>query len=280
MRKMGPLAGNYLRATFIMSGFGVLYVLVALLVEALGGGENPDLTKLELALPFLLPIILLTWILKERPWQIQAPETHFLCKKTVLLAVVPCAVALQVAATELETLSRILFPWDDFYQELQLFLQPTGSLIDLAGAILTLAIIGPICEEILVRRFMLDRLLKSGPVALALFYQALLFAILHLNPWQFFYAFPIGILLGLCRIWSGGIYLPAILHMLNNGLAVLALYVWPELNPGMLPDPEHVPLHYLLPALFVFGATTYLFYQQRIPDQKSAEVSLPVSIQT
>jgi len=265
MGKTGTIAGNYLRATLILLGFGIFSALVVLLMDALGGGDDPELAKLEMALPFLLPTLVLAWILREKPWSQEGGEVLYLSGRSVLLAILPCALALQVSASELETISRILFPWDDFYQELQRLLQPTGGWLDLLGAILTLAIIGPICEEILVRRFMMDRMLRAGPVSLAVIYQAFLFALLHLNPWQFFYALPIGILLGLCRIWSGGIYLPILLHVLNNGLAVIAMYVWPEMNLSLLPEPEHVPLHFLLPALLTLGVTIYVFQKYRIP---------------
>ncbi len=63
-------------------------------------------------------------------------------------------------------------------------------------------LIGPFVEELMFRRVLLDRTRSFGEKN-ALIFSALLFALYHLNVYQFFYAFFIGLLLGYLYLRTG-----------------------------------------------------------------------------
>ena len=195
-----------------------------------------------------------------------APRDFFRAPEAwvALLLLLPPSV--QILGAELETLSRLAFPYPAFYASLQELLSPKGSAVDLIGAFATLALIGPICEELLFRGMILGGFLKiagdrtpnsnqaaSTRPGVNLFwpvlFQAFLFALVHLNPWQFAYALPMGYLFGWLRVRSGSLWPCIVLHCGNNLLAIILVYFAPPiqfLNSGIYSSIEHVPVPLLL----------------------------------
>lgn len=78
---------------------------------------------------------------------------------------------------------------------------------------ITLIAVTPVCEELFFRGFLTrawqevmgSRGLLVGP--------ALLFALAHMNPWQFPQLMALGLLLGALRLWSGSLGPPILLHL-------------------------------------------------------------------
>jgi hypothetical protein len=64
----------------------------------------------------------------------------------------------------------------------------------------------------------------------AVFISALLFALFHLNPWQFPATFILGLFLGILMIRTRNIYICIIGHAINNGLVLLSIQFWDELQ--------------------------------------------------
>lgn len=92
----------------------------------------------------------------------------------------------------------------------------TSSVI----GILTLALIGPIQEEIIMRRVIMKSIYdKKKNVWLAITVSALLFAIIHGNPIQIVFAFPAGLLLGWLYYRTGSLLVPITGHVLNNSFS-------------------------------------------------------------
>lgn len=77
-------------------------------------------------------------------------------------------------------------------------------------------IIGPIFEEIVFRKIILKELLNKHTKNIAIVISALIFSLIHLNIWQFFTAFPIGIILGLMFYETDSVFLCIIFHSLYN----------------------------------------------------------------
>ncbi len=76
-------------------------------------------------------------------------------------------------------------------------------------------VIGPVLEEVLCRKLIIDRLAPFGDRA-AIFVSALVFGLMHGNFSQFFYAFGIGLIFGYLYIRSGRLRYTIGLHMLIN----------------------------------------------------------------
>ena len=83
--------------------------------------------------------------------------------------------------------------------------------------ILFLAILAPLVEETLFRRFLIDRMRPYGE-RLAVVTSALAFGLFHGNFAQFFYAFGLGLVFGYVYLRTGRLRNSAALHMLINFL--------------------------------------------------------------
>jgi hypothetical protein len=97
-----------------------------------------------------------------------------------------------------------------------------GFLINLF-MIAGLAAIG----EELIFRGILVRLFRewTGNVHLAVIIPALLFSAMHLQFYGFFGRVLLGIILGYLFIWSGSLWVPILLHFLNNAMAVILAFM-------------------------------------------------------
>lgn len=92
--------------------------------------------------------------------------------------------------------------------------------------ILAIAIGAPIGEEIMFRwGIMAHMLRRNSSVPTAILVSAVLFGLMHMNPAQVFFAAAMGIMLGILYWRSGNIIWPIILHVLNNSVACLQVWL-------------------------------------------------------
>ncbi|MDX9883034.1 MAG: CPBP family intramembrane glutamic endopeptidase [Prolixibacteraceae bacterium] len=91
------------------------------------------------------------------------------------------------------------------------------------GAILKVVIIAPVIEELIFRGIIMHGLMRNYPKLVAIFFSGLLFALFHLNPWQFPATFLLGLLLGWIMIRTRNIFACILGHAINNGLVLLAI---------------------------------------------------------
>ncbi len=91
------------------------------------------------------------------------------------------------------------------------------------GAILKVAIIAPIVEESIFRGVIMHGLMRNYSKITAIVVSALMFALFHLNPWQFPATFTLGLLLGWLMVRMRNIVLCIIGHAINNGLVLLSI---------------------------------------------------------
>lgn len=93
---------------------------------------------------------------------------------------------------------------------------------------LTVAILGPVAEELLFRGGVQHDLSlhhsdqgRFVPIALT----AALFALIHMNPAQMPAAFILGCLLGFAYWWTGSLIAPVCIHVFNNSLACVMSFL-------------------------------------------------------
>ncbi|MFW5832310.1 MAG: CPBP family intramembrane glutamic endopeptidase [Prolixibacteraceae bacterium] len=98
------------------------------------------------------------------------------------------------------------------------------------GTFLKVAVIAPVVEELIFRGLILHGLRRNYNAFTAVVISALLFALFHLNPWQFPATFVLGLLLGWVMIRTRNILLAIIGHSINNLLVLLIITYWPEIN--------------------------------------------------
>lgn len=94
------------------------------------------------------------------------------------------------------------------------------AMTDTIWGFFAIAVFGPVMEEVIFRRIMIDEFRKSTKRTwLAILISSLLFGLVHMNPAQIPFAFAAGIFFGWMYVQTGSI-LPSIVgHIVNNSFA-------------------------------------------------------------
>lgn len=96
--------------------------------------------------------------------------------------------------------------------------QDASSIMNSVPMLIVAMIGAPIFEELIFRKFLIDRLLPFGEKA-AVVFTALLFGMAHMNAGQFFLAFLLGLLFAVVYIRTGNILYTMALHFMINTVA-------------------------------------------------------------
>lgn len=94
------------------------------------------------------------------------------------------------------------------------------------GAFLKVAVVAPVIEELIFRGLILQGFRRNYNGFVAVFMSALLFALFHLNPWQFPATFILGMLLGWIVLKTNSILLAILGHAINNALVLISITYW------------------------------------------------------
>ena len=108
-----------------------------------------------------------------------------------------------------------------------------GAIMATPWGYLTVGLLAPLSEEIVLRGAVLRALLKSDKLSTwgAIAISALLFALIHMNPAQMPHAFVIGLLLGWMYYRTGSILPGVAYHWANNSAAFVMFALYP--NPDI-----------------------------------------------
>ena len=129
---------------------------------------------------------------------------------------------LWIVLTELENAVISVLPMPEMVQDV--FHKLVGKKTSYLSALFIAVVIAPLTEEIVHRGIILKGLLAYCTQNRAIIWSAILFGLIHLNPWQFPTAFIAGLVFAYWVIQTGSLW-PAILgHALNNFLSVTFLH--------------------------------------------------------
>lgn len=124
--------------------------------------------------------------------------------------------------------------------------------------ILVMVVLAPLLEELVFRKFLLDRTAVYGERTAVLF-SALTFGLFHMNLFQFFYAFSVGWIFAVVYVRTRRLVYPVVMHMVINFMgSVLApwvvsavdMEVIDQLSAGTLSEAAMMEA---LPNLLVYG---------------------------
>jgi membrane protease YdiL (CAAX protease family) len=170
------------------------------------------------------------------------------------LLVIPAMViifsGLQYFLNEISIHFEKLLPPPTWFMEL--FSRLFDSNLGVWGGILRIVIIAPIVEELIFRGIIMSGFTRNYNAVFAIFFSALLFALFHLNPWQFPAAFALGLILGWIRIRTGSVLACIAGHAIHNGLVFLSVLYYNDLKdlsfmqPG---DSKNYGIHFGLLAI-------------------------------
>ena len=106
----------------------------------------------------------------------------------------------------------------------------------LVSRIVLLVIVAPVTEELLFRGILLRGLLNRHHPVMAVLLTSLLFAAVHVNPWQCPSALCLGLALGWFYLRTGSILTCILGHAIANGLSLIVMEL-PWDIPGMTGNP-------------------------------------------
>lgn len=174
--------------------------------------------KILLSLTFMIPLIFI-YIIFFRKIKI---IIYFYNNIYFYIIILLLSYSIQIFGTTIEiwSISFIPNPYREYYEQLKELLYPKTSL-ELIFSIINIGFIAPICEELLFREFIFKNTLKNNNFILSNLYQAFLFGLAHLNPFQFLYAVPIGILFGWIYHKTQNFLIPVLIHMTINTMTIL-----------------------------------------------------------
>lgn len=134
-----------------------------------------------------------------------------------------------------------------------------------------IAIIPAIGEELVFRGLIQTELQRAfrNP-HLAIWLTAAFFSAFHFQFLGFFPRMLVGALLGYVYFWSGNLWIPIVLHFLNNGLQVIAIYL-KQLGVITidLESPESAPLTYVAISLTLTVALIY-YCKKNLPSNNES----------
>jgi len=139
---------------------------------------------------------------------------------TTILTSLPLALGVTILTDELDRIAQLVLRLPDQFTKIQevLTIRDLLSAIFIIGVVI---IIAPFIEEIIFRGFfqrILEYRLKD--VTKAVLYSALTFAIIHFNPWWAVQIYVIAVFMGYVAWRTNSIWIPFIIHAINNGTAV------------------------------------------------------------
>lgn len=99
-----------------------------------------------------------------------------------------------------------------------------------ASGLIMAAILAPIFEETFCRGIILRGLLKRTSTFMAIFWSAIFFGLIHMNPWQALPAFVMGLVFGWIYYKTGSLKLTMLMHFVNNFCSLLLMWNFPQLS--------------------------------------------------
>ncbi len=179
----------------------------------------------------------------------------------IIAAMILTFESLQYFLMEINTqLEKVLPPPAWF---LELFSRLFESDMGLWGGIVRVVIIAPIVEELIFRGVIMAGFMRNYKAGSAIFYSALLFALFHLNPWQFPSTLLLGMILGWVRIRTGSILACISGHAIHNGLVFLSVEYYLQIKDLKILQPGSGLNYFTQALIFTLGIAVIILVTQR-----------------
>ena len=128
---------------------------------------------------------------------------------------IPIPVALKNWATQME----------DQYKKALYAMTQMKSILDLLFAIIAVAVVPAIVEELFFRASLQKILMDwTGKPYVAIIVTAVIFSAFHFSYFGFLSRMSLGIILGIIYYYTKTIWLPMLMHFINNGIGITILY--------------------------------------------------------
>lgn len=160
-----------------------------------------------------------------------------------------------------EKLKEIFDALDKLVTETYSDLLSADSIFEGSFIIVVVAVVPAICEEVFFRGYVQKSFELGMKPVWAILLTALFFAMYHFNPYGLFALVALGIYFGYAAYKSGSIFIPMILHFLNNLLAILMFFILgdEEFLQAEVKDPSEIGINIILFIFFLSLFVGYMF---------------------
>jgi membrane protease YdiL (CAAX protease family) len=124
----------------------------------------------------------------------------------------------------------------ELFRRLHQALAPTG-LLDGVLSLIVIAALPALCEELVVRGLVLPSFVRPLGSLAAVAATALLFALMHLDPYRFVFTFVLGLVFGALRLRTGSLWPSVLAHLTLNGLTFLVAPYVDDGSAAYTPQP-------------------------------------------
>ena len=152
---------------------------------------------------------------------------------------------------------------EDTAAELTTFLTNLSSPGELLLALLIIAVLPAVGEEIVFRGLIQNELYRGTyNIHVAIWIAAVLFSAIHMQFYGFLPRLLLGALFGYLYYWSGNLTLAIIAHFVNNAVSVIALYFYQRGDLSFdVESQESAPMGVVIPSALVTAGLLYFFYK-------------------
>jgi membrane protease YdiL (CAAX protease family) len=132
-----------------------------------------------------------------------------------------------ILLSEVDNIMREILPMSDFW--IKAFNDLLGNNFAIWKGFIAVAVVAPITEEIIFRGIILRGFLKHYSIKKSIIVSALIFGLIHMNPWQFVSASIGGLILGWWYVKTNSIVLTIFGHALNNSISYFVSFIGLEI---------------------------------------------------
>ena len=183
-----------------------------------------------------------------------------------ILAMIVTFAGLQYFLNEINIHFEKVLPPPAWFMEL--FSRLFDSDLGVWGGILRIVVLAPIVEELIFRGVIMSGFTRIYHPVFSIFFSALLFALFHLNPWQFPAAFALGLILGWIRIRTGSVLACITGHAIHNGLVYLSVVYFSDLKDLKIMQ-AGIPMNYLFHLIFLAAGILLIWFLTRQKESKA-----------
>jgi uncharacterized protein len=220
---------------------------------------------------FLLPALLFAYFTHPRPAQYlglkpPANKLHWIMAPLVIISATPLFLFIAELMSQIDFGASVKAAQEANDNAFKALLN-MSSPAQLLASFLILAVLPGFSEELFFRGLLMRFAAKrSVGILFPLLLSALLFALMHSNPYGMLSIFLAGLLLGGIYYLTGSLWCSIVAHACYNGLQVLLTYAANHNSTlKAISDSNHVPVSWIIVGTSVFAASFFLLWKTRKP---------------
>lgn len=233
--------GKLLMLVFLFFFFSIIGL--AVITVAFGSTDDIQILKINQLIlsvfTLLLPPIVCGYFWYEKPWQAYSlhkfPSGKMIFLSILLIFSISPFINLLVYINEqmvlpdfLAGLEKQFISMEKQAQELTERMLDVNTFGGLIFTLLVMAVMPAVGEELFCRGALQNIFAEKVNKHIAVWIVAIIFSLIHFQMYGFLPRMVLGALLGYLLIWSGSLWLPIIVHFVNNATVVLASYFGKE----------------------------------------------------